>query len=286
MSQTHRAPAERIGFVGVGRMGSALLKCVLDAGYRATLCDPSEQATAPFVAAHPERVRVAPTPREAAQDSDIVEVVVNTNEQLLEACLGSDGILAGARKESIVLIHSTVSHEALHRLGDAGSKRGVHVLDAPVSGARGHLSIPNLAVMVGGEAEAFARSKPVMSTYGSLLLHLGPRGSGLDAKLAINMLRYLFMAAGQEATRFAETIGVGAAMAQLVAHTEANRYVGDSARLRGMQDYPLRQRQHDAEVAQKDLRAAVARAAEVELKLPSAELAVGLMHRLWGAEEA
>jgi len=279
------APAERIGFVGVGRMGSALLKCVLDAGYRATLCDPSEQATAPFVAQYADRVRVALTPGEAAQESDIVEVVVNTNEQLLEACLGSDGVLSGARPESIVLIHSTVSHETLHRLGDRGSELGVHVLDAPVSGARGHLSIPNLVVMVGGDADAFARSRPVMGTYGSLLLHLGPRGSGLDAKLAINMLRYLCMTAGQEATRFAESIGVGGVMPELVAHTEANRYVGDSARLRGMQDYPLHQRQHDAEVARKDLRAAITRAAEVGLQLPSAELAVGLMHRLWGAED-
>jgi 3-hydroxyisobutyrate dehydrogenase-like beta-hydroxyacid dehydrogenase len=278
-------PRDRIAFVGVGRMGSVLLKCVLDAGYRATLCDPSEQATAPFVAAYPDRVRASLTPREAAQASDIVEVVVNTNEQLLDACLGSDGVLSGARPQSVVLIHSTVSHETLHRLGEAGSKRGIHILDAPVSGARGHLSVPNLAVMVGGDPEAFARCKPVMSTYGSLLLHLGPRGSGLDAKLAINMLRYLCMAAGQEATRLAESTGVGKVMAELVAHTQANRYVGDSARLRGMADYPLGQRQHDAEVAQKDLRAAIARAAEVGLQLPSAEHAVGLMHRLWGIEE-
>jgi 3-hydroxyisobutyrate dehydrogenase-like beta-hydroxyacid dehydrogenase len=279
------APSEHVTFVGVGRMGSALLKCVLDAGYRTTLCDPSEQATAPFVASHPDLVRVALTPREAAQDANIVEVVVNTNEQLLEACLGTDGVFSGAPPQSAVLIHSTVSHETLHRLGDAGSKRGIHVLDAPVSGARGHLSIPNLAVMVGGDAEAFARARPVMSTYGSLLLHLGPRGSGLDAKLAINMFRYLCMAAGQEATRFAENTGVGGVMAELVAHTEANRYVGDSARLRGLKDYPLERRQTDAEVARKDLRAAIARAAEVGLRLPSAELAMGLMHRLWGAEE-
>ena len=279
------ALSERIGFVGVGRMGSALLKRVLDAGYQATLCDPSEQATAPFVAGYPDRVRVAATPGEAARDSNIIEVVVNTNEQLLEACLGSDGVLSGARPQSIVLIHSTVSHEVIHRLGEAGSERGVHVLDAPVSGARGHLSIPELVVMVGGDADAFARCRPVMSTYASLLLHLGPRGSGLDAKLAINMLRYLFMAAGQEATRFAESIGVGEVMARLVAHTESNRYVGDSARLRGMQSYPVQQRRHDAEVAQKDLRAAIARAAEVGLELPSAALAVSLMHRLWGVED-
>lgn len=284
MSEKAEAPSARIGFVGVGRMGSAMLQRVLDAGYRATLCDPSEQATAPFVAALPDRVRVAPTPREAAQVADVIEVAVNTNDQLLAACLGSSGVLAGAPAGAIVLIHSTVSHDTLNRLGEAAAKRRVHVLDAMVSGARGHLSVGNLAVMVGGDAEAFARAKPVMDSYGSLVLHLGGLGAGLDAKLAINMLRYLCMAAGQEATRLAESTGVGEVMAQLVAHTEANRYVGNSARLRGMQDIPLGQRQKDAELAQKDLRAAIARAAQVDLELPSAELAVGLMHRLWGAE--
>jgi 3-hydroxyisobutyrate dehydrogenase-like beta-hydroxyacid dehydrogenase len=254
------------------------------AGYRATLCDPSEQATAPFVAAVPDRVRLARTPRQAAQEAWLIEVVVNTNEQLLEACLGSDGVLAGARSGSIVLIHSTVSHDTLHRLGDEASKLGVYMLDAMVSGARGHLSVGNLAVMVGGDAEAFARAKQVMDTYGGLVLHLGPRGSGLDAKLAINMLRYLCMAAGQEATLLAESTGVGHAMAQLVAHTEANRYVGNSARLRTLESIPHRQRQKDAEVAQKDLRAAIARAEQVGIRLPSAEIAMGLMHRLWGAE--
>jgi 3-hydroxyisobutyrate dehydrogenase len=265
-------------------MGSAMLQCVLDAGYHVTLCDPSESATAPFVAALPDRVRVAPTPREAAQGADVIEVVVNTNLQLLDACLGSDGIFAGARSGSIVLIHSTVSHDTLHRLGNAAEERGIHMLDAMVSGARGHLSVGNLAVMVGGDAAAFERAKPVMYTYGGLVLHLGPRGSGLDAKLAINLFRYLCMAAGQESTHLAESTGLGNAMAQLVAHTEANRYVGNAGRLRMLADVPHALRQKDAELAQKDLRAAIARAAEVGIELPSAELAVSLMHRLWGTE--
>lgn len=278
------SPQDRIAFVGVGRMGTPMLQRVLDAGYHATLCDPSEKATAPFVAALPDRVRIARTPREAAQNADVIEVAVNTNDQLLEACMGTDGVLAGARPGSIVLIHSTVSHETLHALGEAGSKREVHVMDAPVSGARGHMSVGNLAVMVGGDAAAFARAKPVMDCYGSLVLHLGPRGSGLDAKLAINMLRYLVMVAGQEASRLAEAAGVGDVMAQLVAHTESNRYIGGSARLNAMQSIPLQVRAKDAELAQKDLRAAIARGAEVDVKLPSAELAMTLMHRLWGAE--
>lgn len=284
MSQAPKAPSDKIGFVGVGRMGSAMLQCVLDAGYHATLCDPSEQATAPFVAAFPERVRVASTPREAAQVADIVEIVVNTNEQLLAACLGADGVLAGARPGTVVLIHSTVSHVTLHQLARAAAERGVFLLDAPVSGARGHLSVGNLAVMVGGEAEAFARAKPVMETYGGLVLHLGPSGSGLDAKLSINMYRYLCMAAGQEATRLAENAGVGAAMAQLVAHAECNRYVGSATRLHMQKNVPFVAREKDAVLAQKDLRAAIARGTELGVELPSAELAVSLMHLLFGAE--
>lgn len=284
MKREAGAAKDRIGFVGVGRMGSAMLQCVLDAGHHVTLFDPSTEATAPFAAALPERVRVAATAREVAQDADVIEIVVNTNEQLVEACLAADGVLAGAKAGSVVLIHSTVSHETLHRLGKAALERGVHLLDAPVSGARGHLSVGNLAVMVGGDAEAFARAKPVMETYGGLVLHLGDRGAGLDAKLAINMYRYLCMAAGQEATRLGEHAGVGAAIAQLVAHTEANRYVGDSIRLKMMESIPVAQRAKDAELAQKDLRAAIARAREVGVALPSAELAIGLMHRLFGAD--
>jgi 3-hydroxyisobutyrate dehydrogenase-like beta-hydroxyacid dehydrogenase len=265
-------------------MGSAMLKCVLEAGYQATLCDRSEHALAPFISAFPKQVRVAATPREAAMGADVIEVVVNTNEQLLEACLGPDGIFAGAPSGSAVLIHSTVSHETLVRLSKAAAERSLQLIDAPVSGARGHLSVGNLAVMVGGDAQAFERAKPVMSTYGGLVLHLGPQGSGLDAKLAINMLRYVVMAAAQEATRLAESAGVGDAMAQLVAHTEANRYVGNLARLRGMQEVPIERRVTDAELAQKDLRAAIGRAAELGVSLPTAELAVNLMHRLWGVE--
>src|SRR6201995_1914800 len=111
----------RIGFVGVGRMGSAMLQCVLEGGFPATLFDPNPAAIDPFVAKFPALVRVAPTPREAAKSADVIEIVVNTNEQLLEACLGPDGVFAGAPSGSVVLVHSTVSHETLTRLAAAAS---------------------------------------------------------------------------------------------------------------------------------------------------------------------
>jgi 3-hydroxyisobutyrate dehydrogenase len=268
MSQEVGTVRTQIAFVGVGRMGSAMLQCVLNAGYQVTLYDPSEQATAPFVAAHPDRVRAARTPREAAKEADVIEVVVNTNEQLLDACLNPQGILAGARSGSVVLIHSTVSRETLRRVATEASHRGVHMLDAMVSGARGHLSVGRLAVMVGGDADAFAQAKPVMETYGNLVLHIGPQGAGLDAKLALNLLRYLCMVASQEASLLAERAGVGAVMGRLVAHTESNRYVGDLKRLEQIE---LSLRRKEAETSKKDLRAALARGAELGLSLPGAE---------------
>lgn len=276
-------PKAKVAFVGIGRMGAPMLKCVLDAGYHATLCDPSEQATAPFVASHPQLVRIAPTPRQAAEGADVIDIVVNTNEQLLEACLGDSGVFAGAPPGSIVLVHSTVARETLERLAQVARERGVYLLDAMVSGARGHMSVGNLAVMVGGDESAFARAKPIMETYGGLVLHLGPQGAGLDAKLAINMLRYLCMAASQEAAMLADKAGVGAALAQLVAHTEANRFVGNLARLK---EIPIEQRRKEAEMSRKDMRAATARGAELGLALVSAQHAIDLMNRLWAADES
>lgn len=282
MTQQAAGASTQVAFIGVGRMGSAMLQCVLDAGFQTTLCDPADQATAPFVASHPHLVRVAPTPGEAARTADVIDVVVSTNEQLLEACLGSGGVLSGARKGSILLVHSTVARETLLRLAAAAAEREVYVLDAMVSGPRGHFDAGNLAVMVGGDAGAFARAKPVMDTYGGLVLHLGPQGAGLDAKLAINLLRYLCMVASQEASSLAEKAGVGEVMEQLVAHTASNRYMGNLARLKQI---PLQQRRKDAETSRKDLRAATDRGVELGVDLSSAVRAVDLMDRLWAADE-
>lgn len=283
---TSPADQVKVAFLGVGRMGAPMLKCVLEKGFQATLYDPFEQALAPFITDYPQLAQVAASPAEAARAADVIEIVVNTNEQLLEACLGPNGVFAGCKPGSIVLVHSTVSHETLEHLGKIATEQGVHVLDAMVSGAMGHLSIPNLAVMVGGDRGSFVRAKPVMDTYGSMVLHLGEMGAGLDAKLAINLLRYLSMLAGTEAARLADHTGLSPeTLSQLVAHTQCNAFFGNFPKLRAMAPAdPKRKPQVDSELAQKDLKAALQRAAKVGLQLPTVEFAVGRMPDLWGAE--
>ena len=272
-----------VGFVGIGRIGGAMLQCVIDAGHHVAIYDPRAEATAPFVNAHPDRVRVASSPADAASGAGVVDVVVNSDDQVIDACLGSDGVVAGAAPGTVVLIHSTIALATLRQVAGAAAASGVRVLDAAVSGARGHLSAGDLCVMVGGDEDAFADAKPVLDTYGGLVVHLGQLGAGLDAKLALNVMRYVGYLAGQESGRLADRAGIDAGtMREIAVHTGAGRIVGDISRGRAAEDFE--RRLNNAETAQKDLRAAIARADELDLKLPTAALAVDMMHGLWAVE--
>lgn len=216
--------ATRVGFIGVGRMGGVMLQAVLAAGYEARVHDARPDAAARFDAEF-ERATAVSTAREAG-DADVVDIVVNYDHEVLDVCLGADGVLAGVRPGTVVLIHSTVSLETIRRVA-AAAPPGVDVCDAAVSGRLGHRSVGDLAVMVGGEHAAFERARAVMETYGGLVLHLGPLGAGLDAKLALNTLRYLVYIAAHESSRLAAASGVAARFSNLVNHTGAVAFTGD-----------------------------------------------------------
>lgn len=275
----------RVAFVGVGRMGAAMARCVVDAGFHVTVFDVSDQAARALSDAKPGKVEVAHTPAGAAAAAEIVEVMVNDDEQVLGACLGNDGIIEGAPRDAVLLLHSTIEHETLRAVAAAGRARGLRVLDAPVSGAMGHRSAGALCVMVGGDVDAFSTAEPVLHTYGRLVRHLGPLGAGLDAKLALNLLRYINYLACQEHARFLDATGIdGMTMREIALYAGANALVGDIAKNRVPDDYE--DRVHNAEMAQKDLRAAVARADEIGLEVPTTEFAVGRMPGVWAVNDA
>ena len=269
----------RVGFVGVGRMGGAMLNAVLEAGHEVRVHDAIPGRAAEF---EPRATAVA-TARDAASGADVVDVVVNFDRDVLEVCLGPDGVLAGAAPGTVVLIHSTIALDTLRRVADE-APQGVAVCDAAVSGRMGHHSVGDLTVMVGGDAEAVARARPVMDSYGGFVVHLGELGAGLDAKLALNTVRYLSFVAAQEGARLAAATGNGSRIAELVQHAGAMTFTGDLSSNRNESDFD--RRVLNAETAQKDLRAAIARGAELGLALPAAEESIGRMHALWGVEAA
>ncbi len=264
-------------------MGAAMLQCVIDAGYEVTIFDVVPEAAERFVEANGDRVDVALTPRDIGATCSVIDIVVNSDEQVLDVCLGPDGVLAGTTSDTIVLIHSTIAQDTLRRVAEQAAASGARVLDAAISGAQGHRSVGDLCVMVGGDESAFAEAKPVLDSYGGLVVHLGALGAGLDTELALNLLRYLTYIVSQETGRLANAAGVGQHMFEIVAHTRACAYVGDFSR--GPFPEDLSRLQNNVETARKDLRAAIARGDELGIDLPAATLGLERIGSIWSLDE-
>jgi 3-hydroxyisobutyrate dehydrogenase len=284
----------RIGSVGVGQMGAAIAARWLDTGHEVVAYDVRAEAAA-ALAAHPSgRGSAAKSPREAAQGCELIAVCVLDDAQVLDVLLGESGVLAGARSDAIVMIHSTISPVTLRRAADAAKQRGIALLEVPVSGADGHRSVGSLCIMVGGDSRDFLRAKPALDAIGSLVLHLGPLGAGLDAKLVRNTLVYQQYLAAYESLCLAEALGVPRdAILAIFEHTAA---IGENLkaylRVRGpMSPIPEAdaERRHMFEItaatARKDLAAALARAKEVGCELPTTARASGRMAAVFGVEE-
>ncbi len=150
----------RVGFVGLGRMGTAMFTAVLEAGMPGCAFDVVPAAVEPFLDGSHD-VAAATSPGDLAVQCDVVDIVVNTDQQVLDVCLGEDGILAASSPGTVVLVHSTIALDTLRTVAAAGVPREVHVLDAPVSGRWGHRSVGQLCVMVGGNQDAFERARPI-----------------------------------------------------------------------------------------------------------------------------
>ncbi len=270
----------RVGWVGVGNLGGVMLRCVIDDGFPVTVYDLRRAAVEAFVAQAPGQVRAVASASEVAASSDVVCIVVNTDEQVLDVTLGENGLFAGrgpnrtadAETGCVVATHATVAHSTLRQVAD-GAPEGVHVLDAGVAGTRGVFSVGDLAVMVGGDAVAFERAKPVFDSFGGLVLHLGPMGRGMDAKLARNLAFYLWCMAALEAVSLFEA--AGGSRATLLAVFEhlsmgmVGGVAGMPAPISQSDGAGVEQREAFAALARKDLKAALERAVELQLELPA-----------------
>jgi 3-hydroxyisobutyrate dehydrogenase len=284
----------RVGLVGVGRMGGAIASCLLDAGHRVVAHDVRAAELAALAGHASGRAEAARSAREVAQRSDVIGIAVLDDVQVLDVLLGPDGVLAGAGKDAVVMIHSTVAAATLRRAGEEAGRSGVALLEASVSGRNGHHSVGDLCVMVGGERAAFERARPMLEVIGGLVLHLGPLGAGLDAKLVRNAIVYQQFLAGYEGFRLAEALGIPRdSLRSILEHTGVlgatlGAFLGER---RSMQpfgpDEAERRRFFEltAETARKDLHAALARARELGLELPATERAVGRMSAVFGVDD-
>jgi len=134
--------------------------------------------------------------------------VVNTDEQAVEVITGADGVLTGASPGTVVVLHSTVAPSTVERLAAACADAGVELLDAGISGSTDRAMAGDLVTVVGGTVEALARARPTLDAYCSTVIHCGPSGAGMAAKLARNMAQYGIWCALFESMELAADAGV------------------------------------------------------------------------------
>jgi 3-hydroxyisobutyrate dehydrogenase-like beta-hydroxyacid dehydrogenase len=213
----------KVAMIGLGRMGGPMARHVIEAGFEVSLFDVSAASLEQFsesVAA------VASSPADAARAADLACIVVFDDAQTIEVVCGSTGVLTTMQPGSVVTIHSTISPETLRLLAVAGTKVGVTVIDAGISGGETGSSAGTLLTMVGGSAEAVALASPALKAFSKEIIHAGDLGSGLALKLARNATGYICMAAVHEAMQIASGAGIALSVLQ---HTIAETGVFDQA---------------------------------------------------------
>jgi 3-hydroxyisobutyrate dehydrogenase-like beta-hydroxyacid dehydrogenase len=260
-----------VGFIGLGNIGAAMASRLLDQPL--WVHDVREEATVPFV----EKGAKAGTLAELARECDVISIVVLTDAQVRRVVAD---LLEDAKPGTVIAIHSTIETDTAPELAEAAAFKGVHVIDAPVSGGAIGAADGRLAVMVGGEREAYEIAKPVFQNWAALVLHLGPAGAGTQCKLARNLLTFAGFAVAAEANRLAEAAGLDLRkLAAVVRHSDGITG-GPSAIMIRQDTQPLAQDnglrpifEHTRTLAEKDLTLALAMGDQLGVALPFAELA-------------
>ncbi|MES2089380.1 MAG: NAD(P)-dependent oxidoreductase [Pseudomonadota bacterium] len=174
-------PPQRVAFLGLGTMGAPMAAHLIAAGHHVTVYNRTLTKAQAWVAE--QGGQWAETPSEAAQGAQIVFTCVGNDDDLRSVTTGAHGAFEAMHNDSILVDHTTTSAAVARELAQLARERGLRFIDAPVSG--GNLGAINgvLTIMCGGEAEAFARVRPVMQAYARAMTHLGDSGAGQLAKM-------------------------------------------------------------------------------------------------------
>ena len=195
----------KVGFIGLGTMGASMAYNCLQGGNEMVVHDIRREAAT----RHLEAGAVwADSPRQVAEASEIVFTSLPGPTEVEAVGLGEDGILDGLVENKVYFDLSTSTPGLIRRIHEQAAARGIHVLDAPVSGGPRGARTRNLAIWVGGDKEVFDRCKPVLDSIGDKAYYVGPIGCGAIAKLVHNCTGYIVQAALAEVFTMGVKAGV------------------------------------------------------------------------------
>ena len=199
----------RVAFLGLGVMGGPMAGHLARAGHSVTVYNRTAAKAAEWVAAHAGlTVASASTPRQAAEQADIVFICVGNDDDLRSVVLGEDGALAGLKPGGLLVDHTTASADVARELALLARARGCDFVDAPVSGGQAGAVNGVLTVMCGGTPEAFETMRPVALAFSRAVTRLGDSGAGQLAKM-VNQICIAGLVQGlSEAIAFGQNAGL------------------------------------------------------------------------------
>ncbi len=193
-----------IGFIGLGIMGRPMAKNLLKAGYTLTVYD----KFANFDDLVALGAKGGVSNKDVASHSDVIITMLPNSPHVKEAVLGKDGVLDGAKPGTILVDMSSIAPGISQEICAAVKENGIVMLDAPVSGGEPKAIDGTLAIMVGGDENAFVTIRPILEKMGSSVVHVGAIGAGNVTKLANQIIVALNIAAVSEAFVLATKAGV------------------------------------------------------------------------------
>jgi len=195
----------RVGIVGAGRMGWPMATRLREAGHEVGVLARTRETSA---RARSAGLEAAATIAETCRGAQVVLVCVFTDAQVRDTCLGADGIVAAVAAGGYVVIHTTGSPTTAEEVADTAGRRGIAVLDVPVSGRPADVAAGSVTLFAGGDEESLAAVRPVLGAYGSPIIHAGPVGYGQRVKLVNNALFAANIGLAAEAMRLGNALGV------------------------------------------------------------------------------
>ena len=264
----------KLGYIGLGNQGAPMAKRLVNWPGGLIVFDVRTESMTPLAELG---ANIADSVADVAA-ADVISVTVLTDKQVREVVAE---LAEHAEPGTVIAIHSTIEPDTASELAEYMRPKGIHVVDAPVSGGAGAADKGELAVMVGADDESYEMVKPVFKQWASMVVRAGEPGAGTRMKLARNMLTYIGFAAACEASRLAEAAGIDLQkLGRVVRHSDAQSG-GPGAIMVRDDTKPLAQDHfvhdmfvHTRGLAEKDLGLALALGGATGVDLPLAEIAL------------
>lgn len=194
-----------IGFIGTGVMGKSMAGHLLDAGYQLTVYTRTKEKAADLL----EKGAVwSATPREVARKADVIFTIVGYPSDVEEIYLGEDGLIANGKQGSYLIDMTTSTPSLAKKIYEQAKEKGMNAIDAPVSGGDVGAREAKLAIMVGGDNEAFLKVEPLLNILGTNIVHQGVAGAGQHTKMCNQIAIASNMIGVSEAIIYAQKAGL------------------------------------------------------------------------------